>query len=45
MGLAPRIRVVPSVIPSDAEGLSGGTVGYGRKVKARSLCSVGLEKY
>lgn len=30
VGLPPRSGVVPSVIPSDAGGLSGGTVGSER---------------
>lgn len=45
VGLPPRIGVVPSVISSDAEGQSGGTVGYGRKVKACSLFGDSLENY
>lgn len=44
VGLPPRVRVMPSVIPCDAEGLSGGTVGCGRKVKACSLCGVSSGK-
>lgn len=44
VGLPPRIGVMPSAILTDAEGLSGGTVMSGRKVKACSLCGVSLEK-
>lgn len=45
VGLPPRIGVVPGVIASEVEGLKGGTVGCGRKVKACSLCGGNLGKY